>query len=93
MKMILGSKHVGAILNVLIKKNYVCALVCVLIKCLYEIHGATIKILPIVSACSFEAMRNEITLVHLCGFRCYNSTTEKILYIRLLQKHEIQMQH
>jgi len=42
--MILGSKHVGAILNVLIKKNYVCALVGVLIKCLYEMHGATIKI-------------------------------------------------
>ena len=31
--MILGSKHVGAILNVLMqKKNYVCALVGVLIK-------------------------------------------------------------
>ena len=32
LKMILGSKHVGAILNVLMKKNYVCALVGVLIK-------------------------------------------------------------
>jgi len=32
--MILGSKHVGAILNVLmLKKNYVCTLVGVLIKC------------------------------------------------------------
>jgi hypothetical protein len=43
--MILGSKHVGAILNVLMYKQfYVCALVGVLIKCLYEMHGATIKI-------------------------------------------------
>jgi len=40
LKMILGTKHVGAILNVLIwKKNcYVCALVGVLIKWLYEMH-------------------------------------------------------
>ena len=44
LKMILGSKHVGAILNVLMYKQfYVCALVGVLIKCLYEMHGATIK--------------------------------------------------
>ena len=41
--MILGSKHVGAILNVLYKQLYVCGLVGVLIKCLYELHGATIK--------------------------------------------------
>jgi len=39
--MILGSKHVGAILNILMQKNYVCALVGVLIKWLYEMHGAT----------------------------------------------------
>ena len=32
LKMILGSKHVGAILNVLVKKFYVCALVVMLIK-------------------------------------------------------------
>ena len=32
LKMILGLKHVGAILNVLIEKFYVCALVGVLIK-------------------------------------------------------------
>jgi len=32
LKMILGSKHIGAILNVLIKKNYVRVLVGVLIK-------------------------------------------------------------
>jgi len=32
LKMILGSKHVGAILNVLMYKFYVCALVGVLIK-------------------------------------------------------------
>ena len=44
LKMILGSKHVGAILNVLVQKFYVCALVGVLIKWLYETHGATIKI-------------------------------------------------
>lgn len=31
---------------------------------------------------------NEIILDHQCGFRCNNSTTEQILYIRLLQKHE-----
>ena len=42
--MILGSKHVGAILNVLYKQFYVCAIVGVLIKCLYEMHGAMIKI-------------------------------------------------
>jgi len=41
--MILGSKHVGAILNVLIKKN-ICALVGVVIKWFYEMHGATMKI-------------------------------------------------
>jgi len=41
--MILRSKHVGAILNVLI--YYVCALVGVLIKRLYEMHGATIKMI------------------------------------------------
>ena len=44
LKVILGSKHVGAILYVLMKKFYICALVGVLIKCLYEMHGATIKI-------------------------------------------------
>ena len=43
LKMILGSKHVGAILYVLTQKFYVCALVGVLIKWLYEMHGATIK--------------------------------------------------
>jgi len=36
-------------------------------------------------------MRNEIVLDHQCGFRCYNSTTEQILCIRRLQKHEIVM--
>ena len=42
--MILGSKHVRAILNVLMwKKNYVFGLVGVLIKWLYEVHGATMK--------------------------------------------------
>jgi len=46
--MILGSKHVGAILNIfLYKQLYLCALVSVLIKCLYEMHGATIKIVPL----------------------------------------------
>jgi len=43
--MILGSKHVGAILNVLMEEFHVCALLGVLIKWLYEMHGATIKIL------------------------------------------------
>ena len=38
-----GSKHFGAILNVLIKQFYVCALVGVLIECLYEMHGAAIE--------------------------------------------------
>jgi len=42
--MILGWKHVGVILNVSYKKFYVCALLGALIKCLYEMHGATIKI-------------------------------------------------
>ena len=47
--MILGSKHVGVILNILIyKKIYVCSLVGVLIKCLYEMHGATIKIVYLI---------------------------------------------
>ena len=44
--MILGSKYVGAILNALYKQFYVCALVGVLIKRLYEMHGATIKKAP-----------------------------------------------
>ena len=42
--MILGSEYVGAILNVLILKKYVCALVGVLIKWLYEMHVTKIKI-------------------------------------------------
>ena len=41
--MILELKHVGVILNVLMQKFYVCALIGVLIKWLYEVHGATIK--------------------------------------------------
>jgi len=47
--MILGSKHVGVILNVFIQKFYVCALVGVLIKWLYEMHGAMIKIHLLIS--------------------------------------------
>ena len=43
--MILGSKHVGEILNVFnAKKFYICASVGVLIKWLYEMHCATVKI-------------------------------------------------
>jgi len=41
--MILGLKHVGAILNVWMQKFHVYALVGVLIKWLYEMHGAMIK--------------------------------------------------
>jgi len=41
--MILGSKHVGGILNVLMQKFYIYALVGVLIKWSYEMHGVTIK--------------------------------------------------
>ena len=39
------SKHVGAISNVLMQKFYVFAFVGVLIECLYEMHGATMKII------------------------------------------------
>jgi len=49
--MILRPKHVGAILNVFsVEKKYIyeCALVGVLIKWLYEMHGATIKIITTV---------------------------------------------
>ena len=50
--MILRSKHVGAILNVLMQKNfYVCALVGVLIKWLYKMHSATIKTLNLCWKC------------------------------------------
>lgn len=31
---------------------------------------------------------NEIIPDHPCGFRCNNSTTEQILYVRVLQKYE-----
>jgi len=48
--MILGSKHVGAILN--FKQFYLCALVGVLIECLYEMHGATIKKIYINAFCA-----------------------------------------
>ena len=44
LKMIVASKHVAAILNILMYKFYVRALVGVLIKWLYEMHGAMIKI-------------------------------------------------
>ena len=44
LKMILGLKHVGAILNILMKNVSICALVGVIIKWFYEMHGATINI-------------------------------------------------
>jgi len=54
LKMILGSKHVGSILNVLYKQFYVCALVGVLIKYLYEMHGATINLPAIIEVTSIK---------------------------------------
>ena len=66
--MILRSKHVGEILNVYYKQFYVCAVVGVLIKCLYEMHCATIK-MYIVASCwtiidTYYAMQGPMNIKH-----------------------------
>jgi len=51
--MILGLKHVGAILNVLMWNFYVCASVGILSKYFDDMHGAAIRIISKNFPCSF----------------------------------------
>jgi len=48
--MILGSKHVGTTLNDLMYKLFLCALVGLIIKWSYEMHGATMKMVEMNAA-------------------------------------------
>jgi len=58
--MILGSKHVGAIVNVLILKSFICALVGVLIRCVN--HYLHTLVQAAVHSCT--APKNRIRCVH-----------------------------